>query len=215
MNDVPVYGKWISVDAEQFWTDIARQDHVVQVYENDGVFLDTLTGFIEATIRANENALVIATDRHLNALERRLQSYGIDIEKMISENRFIPFNVEEIISEFMIDGSLDESLLSKVGSDLVIKASYGKRKFKMAGELAPTLMAQGYTDVPLRIEQLFDGVMHEQQFCLYCAYSKKLFNGDLSQFHNPVCEIHSKIISGSVKQLTHVLYQQMPTSLLN
>jgi len=215
MNELPVYGKWISVGADEFWTDIARQDHVVQLYENDGVFLDTLTGFIEATMHANENVVVIATDRHLSSLEARLQTYGIEIEKMISENRFIPFNVEEIIGEFMIDGSLDEALLLKLASDLLVKASYGKRKFKMFGEIAPTLMAQGYKDIPMRVEQIFDNIFHEHKSCLYCGYSRKLFNGELLQYRSPVCEAHSKIISGSVKQLTHVLYQQMPGSLSN
>jgi hypothetical protein len=215
MNEMPVYGKWISVSADEFWTDIARQDHVVQLYENDGVFLDTLTGFIEATIYANENVVVIATDRHLSALEARLQTYGVEIEKMISENRFIPFNVEEIIAEFMIDGSLDEGLLLKLTSDLLVKASYGNRRFKMFGEIAPTLMAQGYKDIPMRVEQIFDRVFHEHKSCVYCGYSKKLFTGELLQYRSPVCELHSKIISGSVKQLTHVLYQQMPASLSN
>jgi hypothetical protein len=215
MNDMPVNGNWISVGAEEFWTDIARHDHVVQVYENDGVLIDTLTGFVEATIYSNENAVVIATDRHLNALEARLESYGMEIEKMISENRFIPLNVEEIIAEFMINSELDESLLMKTASDLLTKARFGKRNFKMSGEIAPTLMAQGYKDVPLRVEQLFDKGFHELKYCLYCAYSKKVFHGEFSQYRSPVCDIHSKIISGSVKQLTHVLYQQMPASLAN
>ena len=211
---MPVYGKWISVSANEFWTDIARQDHVVQLYENEGVFLDTLTGFIDATIHANENAVIIATDRHLSALEARLQTYGIEIEKMISENRFIPFNVEEIIAEFIIDGSLDETLLLKLTADLHVKASYGNRRFKLFGEIAPTLMAQGYKDTPMRVEQIFDNAFQDKS-CIYCGYSKKLFNGELLQYRTPVCEIHSKIISGSVKQLTHVLYQKMPTSLSN
>ena len=215
MNDMPINGKWISAGADQFWTDIARHDHVVQLYENDGVFLDTLTGFIEATIHADENVVIIATDQHLSALEARLGTYGVEIERMISEHRFIPFNVEEIIAEFVIDDHLDETLLLKAASDLLTKAAYGKRKFKMFGEIAPTLMAQGYKDIPMRIEQIFDKVFHEHRSCLYCGYSSKLFNGDLSQYRSPVCEVHSKIISGSVKQLTHVLYQQMPSSLSN
>jgi hypothetical protein len=215
MHDMPVYGKWISVDADQFWTDIARHDHVVQLYENDGVFLDTLTGFSEATMHADENVVVVATDRHLGALEARLVSYGVEIEKMISENRFIPLNVEETIAEFMIDGKLDEALVLKSASDLLTKAGYGKRKFKMFGEIAPTLMAEGYKEIPMRIEQIFDKVFHENRSCLYCGYSKKLFNGDLLQYRSPVCNIHSKIISGSVKQLTHVLYQEMSAGHFN
>jgi len=215
MKDLPVYGKWISVTADEFWTDIARQDHVVQLYENDGVFLDTLTGFIEATMHVDENVVVVATDRHLNALEARLEMYGVEIEKMISENRFIPFNVEEIIAEFVIDGKLDEAVVLKSASDLLIKASYGGRKFKMFGEIAPTLMAQGYKDLPMRVERIFDKIFHEHKSCLYCGYSAKLFNGDLSHYRSPVCEIHAKIISGSVKQLTHVLYQQMSASFSN
>ena len=215
MNASPEYGKWISVDAHLFWGDIARHDHVIQLYENDGVFLDTLTGFIEAAIHSNENAVVIATDRHLNALEARLGTYGLDIEKMISEIRFIPFNVEEIIAEFMIDGRLDESLLVKTATDLLSKAAYNKRKFKVFGEIAPTLIAQGHAQDALRVEKLFDSVIHDKDSCLYCGYSKKFFGDDIIDYRNSICSVHSKIISGSVKQLTHVVYKELEPGHLN
>jgi len=210
MNKKTFSGTWTSVDANVFWNDIARSDHVLQLYENDGVFLDTLTGFIHATIEADQNAVSIATDEHLNALEARLESYGTNIEKMISENRFIPFNVDEIITEFMIDGALDESALVRAAHDLLNKAMYGNRKFKVFGEIAPTLMAHGYKQIAVRVEQLFDCIIHESGSCLYCGYASKLFNEETAVLSHPACNIHSKIISGSIKQLTHVVYQEMP-----
>ena len=209
MNKKTFSGSWTSVDASVFWNDIARSDHVLQLYENDGVFLDTLTGFIHATIEADQNAVAIATDGHLNALEARLETYGTNIERMISENRFIPVNVDEIITEFMIDGRLDESLLVKAASELLSKAVYGNRKFKVFGEIAPTLMAHGYKQIAVRVEQLFDSIIHESNCCLFCGYASKLFNEETAVLSHPACNIHSKIISGSIKQLTQVVYQDI------
>ena len=96
MRDRLVYDDWLIANAETFWSEIAHSHHVLQVYDNDGVFIDAVTGFVQAALNANETAVVTATEAHLNALETRLQAYGLDIEMLISQHRFIPINVEEI-----------------------------------------------------------------------------------------------------------------------
>lgn len=48
-----------------FWSEIAPCDHVVQIYEDDASFLDTLTGYVGAGINAGDCVVVIATTVHL------------------------------------------------------------------------------------------------------------------------------------------------------
>jgi len=200
MND------WLIVNAEVFWGDIARSDHVLQVYENDGVFLDTVTGFVQAALKADENAVVVATESHLNALEARLGTYGFDIEMLISQSRFIPINAEEIISEIMIDGRLSESHLSRLNTSFLQKIGRNQKKFRICGEVAPTLLANGYTESAVTLEELAEAHNHQNPGCVFCAYPKSIFNDEV-KIMSRICRAHSILISGSAKQLTHVFYR--------
>src|SRR5687768_3073175 len=101
MNQVAESGEWELCNTDVFWGEIAPCDHVLQVYENDGVFLDTLAGFVGGGINAGDCCIVIATDGHLKALHDRLVSYGIHVNNLVSENRYIPLNAEETLAKFM------------------------------------------------------------------------------------------------------------------
>jgi len=53
--------------------------YMAQFYEQDGVLLDALVGFIGGGLKASESAIVIATAEHLKALEERLQVSNVDV----------------------------------------------------------------------------------------------------------------------------------------
>jgi hypothetical protein len=204
MSDRLVYEDWLIANAETFWGEIAHSDHVLQIYENDGVFIDAVTGFVQAAFNANETAVVTATEPHLNALEKRLQAYGLDIERLISQQKFIPINVEDIVGDFM-KNDINEDFFSRLRAGFLQKL--GGKKFRACGELAPALLARGCNEAAVKIEELTDEHNHSNPACIFCAYPKKLLNGNINSLTREICKAHSKIISGSEKQLTHVLYK--------
>jgi hypothetical protein len=55
-----------------FWGEIAPCEHLVQIYADQGVFLDSLEGFVSGGLLAGEGVIVIGTRAHLIALEQRL-----------------------------------------------------------------------------------------------------------------------------------------------
>jgi len=207
MNTVPGSDNWIAANASAFWSNIARYDHVVQLYEDDEIFLHTLTGFVEDAIHSDENAVVIATDLHLNALEKRMARNGMQIDKLMLDGQFIPLDVEETIAEFMIDGKADESRIKETISNLFIKAGYNKKRFRLSGEIAPILFAQGHREMATRVEHLTELSNHENPVSIFCAYSKNIFCDNAMNFADTICSEHSKIISGSERQLSRVLYR--------
>jgi hypothetical protein len=208
MFKVPDYSDWIPAKANVFWGSIARHDHVVQLYQDDEVFYETLTGFVLNTVQSNENAVVIATEPHLNALEARMERNGFDIDKLISRGEFIPLDVDEIIAEFLVDGKADESRLNETFSSLFTNAGYNKKGFRMSGEIAPTLLAQGYTEIATRVEHQSEMFNRKNPTCIYCAYSKKVFDNDRAGLATTICDTHSRLISGSDRgQLTQVFYK--------
>ena len=200
MND------WLIASTEHFWGDIARSDHVLHVYDNDGVFLDTVVGFVQAALNADENAVVVATESHLNVLEARLESYGYNIDTLISQSKFIPINADEIIGEIMEDGKINESHLSLLNSSFLQRVARNNKKFRICGEVAPNLLAQGCEEAALILEELAEKHNDQNPGCVLCAYPKNIFKENDENLAR-ICNTHSKLISGSIKQLTHVFYK--------
>src|SRR5206468_1066853 len=125
--------EWKRTGTDIFWGEIAPCDHVVQIYENDGVFLDALAGFVGGGINQNECVIVIATETHLKALNMRLKSFGVNTETLINDDRYIPLNAEQTLSKFMVDGWPDENLFNKTVSEIIYKAGCRNRRVRAFG----------------------------------------------------------------------------------
>jgi len=203
MNIASDRSKWKFSNVDIFWKKIARFDHVLQIYENDGVFLDALTGFVGGIIHSDETAVVIATNDHLNALEYRLQTYGIDVESLISNNKFIPLGAEETLSEFMINDRPDEVLLKKTISGIFSHV----KKIRVFCEMFAILWMEGKKESAVELEQLWNKICRHDRFSLFCAYPKNYLKDNEENSGKTVSGSYTKIISGSEKQLTHILYK--------
>src|ERR1700687_4290731 len=93
-----------SIDHHVFWGEMAPCEHVVQIYGDDSVFLDSLEGFVAGGPRRGGRAIVIATTAHLHGLEKRMREHGVDVEKSRRENRYIARLAEEVLHAFMVNG---------------------------------------------------------------------------------------------------------------
>src|SRR5829696_6201890 len=93
---------WQRKETSIFWGEIAPCDHVVQIYENDSVFLDTLAGFVGCGINAGDGVIVIATKTHLQALNSILPSFGVHVDTLVSDDQYLPLDAEETLSQFMV-----------------------------------------------------------------------------------------------------------------
>lgn len=207
MPEVP---GWQSANANVFWRDIARFDHIIQIYESEGVLLDALTGFVFSAIECDEAAVIIATDAHLNKLEDRMETYDLNVEKLIASKKFIPLNAEEVLAEFMVNNMPDKVLFKKVLSTLFTTASSNNKKKIMAfGEMAALLWKKGNEKAAIELEHLWSDMSRHDSFSLFCAYPKSAFNPDEKNSEPVVCSTYTKMICGKTKQLTHIYYKQL------
>lgn len=85
-----------------FWGEIAPCEHLVQIYAEQGVFLDSLEGFVAGGLLANEGVIVIATKAHLIALEQRLWARGLDLSAARERDQYIPLDATEALSKFLV-----------------------------------------------------------------------------------------------------------------
>jgi hypothetical protein len=199
---------WQESKTEVFWGEIAPSDHVVQIYENNSVFLDALAGFVGGGINSGDCCIVIATGVHLKELEDRRCNYGIQVHDLVTEKTYFPPDAEETLSKFMVNNWPDEILFNKTVDEILTNCS-PKRKIRAFGEMVALLWAQGHSGATVQLEHLWNKYCEKKTFCLFCAYPHSGFTRNIEDSIQHVCGTHSKMISGNQKQLTEVFYKDL------
>jgi hypothetical protein len=187
-----------SLDArpEIFWGEIAPCEHLLQIYDEDSVFLDALEGFAAGGFQSGEAVILIATPTHLEALERRLLARGFDIEAARQRDEYIALDAQATLSRFMMDGWPDDHQFRHVVSGLLKRARHSGKRVRAFGEMVALLWAQGYCGATVRLEFLWQNFCRHEGFSLFCAYPKSGFTGDARESVNAICAAHSRVLPG-------------------
>jgi hypothetical protein len=188
---------WNSSEVNVFWGEIAPCNHVVQVYEDEQQFLDTLAGFVGTGINSGDCIVVIATPSHLQQLREKLEAHGIKIDYLIDNDVYIPLKANEVLSKFMVNDWPDENLFSKCITEIFERAKQGGRHVRAFGEMVAMLWAQGHHGATVRLESLWDDYCHKHPFSLFCAYPKAGFTQDMLSSLEEICFYHAKMITNS------------------
>lgn len=198
---------WEQTSTELFWTEIAPAEHVLQVYENDSVFLDALAGFVGGGINTGDGVIVIATRPHLDALEARLSSLGVNVPSLIAHDSYIPLEANEMLAKFTVDGWPDEELFIETLSGIICRAVKGGRSIRAFGEMVAILWAQGNKDATVHLELLWNRLCEDVELSLFCAYPKSGFADEMDSSMMHICNAHSHLVKGSGISLTEMRYQ--------
>jgi hypothetical protein len=186
---------WSLTSKQVFWGEIAPYEHVVQIYEDDDIFLDLLSDYVCDGMKANESVIVIATNGHLNGLNQRLEAKGYSMSELVSKNVYFPLDAEETLSQFMINDWPDENLFNQVIGELLLKAERQSEKVRAFGEMVALLWAKGQVGATVRLELLWNKFCENKLFCLFCAYPASGFTQDASESVMHICGAHSKMIT--------------------
>jgi hypothetical protein len=199
---------WRILKPEIFWGEIAPSDHIVQVYDNDNIFLDTLAGFTGGGLKSGDVVVVIATEEHIRCLNRRLERDGVDVHGFLTSRQYLARDAEECLKEFMVNGWPDENLFTDFVTELLNEAKKGQRKIRVFGEMVALLWAKGHSGATVRLEHLWNAFMHTKPFSLFLAYPRSGFTQDAQQSIRELCDTHSRIISGEKSPMS-VVYKNI------
>jgi hypothetical protein len=177
-----------------FWGEIAPCEHMAQFYEDDGVLLDALAGFVGGGLKAGESAIVLATAEHLRALKQRLEASAVDVATAQSKDQFITMVAEEALAKFMVNKWPDDTLFANFVTELIARAQAGGRRVRAFGELVALLWARGDVAATVRLEFLWHQICQKQTFSLFCAYPKAGFTEDPLKSLDVIRATHSRII---------------------
>lgn len=207
MEKMATVEEWKDSNIHKFWGEIAPCDHMVQIYENEKIFLDTLEGFAGTGFLANDSVVIIATSKHLDALNARLISQGFDLNALTAADQYIPIDAEDLLSILLVDGWIDENIFNTFITDIVNRAKQRNGKVRAFGEMVAVLWAQGNCGATVQLENLWNQLHGKSPFTLFCAYPKIGFTGSASDSIDIICKQHGKVIDGYARPSTAIYYK--------
>ena len=172
--------------------------HEVAFYGDDAFFVNDFARFIEAALKAGNAVIVIATESHRKNLLQRLQAQGVDVATAIEQGGYIPLDVDDALSTFMVNELPDPVRFRKVAGDLVARAAKAAkgthRRVVACGELASTLWAQGKADAAVQLEHLWNEIAKKYDMATLCGYVLKSFQREQeSNICQKICAEHSAV----------------------
>jgi hypothetical protein len=207
MEKITSVNEWETSNIQVFWGEIAPCDHLVQVYENEKIFLDTLEGFAGTGFLANDSVVIIATSTHLDALNARLRSHSFDLNALIKGDQYIPIKAEDLLSILLVDGWIDEKIFNSFITDIVNRAKQRNGKVRAFGEMVAVLWEQGLCGATVQLENLWNQLHGKSPFTLFCAYPKTGFMQSTNDSIDIICKQHAKVIDGYAKPSTDIYYK--------
>jgi hypothetical protein len=163
------------------WTLVGDRVHVVQFYESDDLLIELLGRFIGAALVTGDSAIVIATERHRDALTERLRRRGLDLTIPLKQDRYVPLDAAATLARFMRRGRPDADLFADVIGPVVEaanEAACGRGRVAAFGEMVALLWADGKIDAALELEELWNKLAETHAFSLCCAYPMSGFLGN-------------------------------------
>jgi hypothetical protein len=173
--------------------------HEVQFYSDDASFLAGFVRFVETALAAGNAVILVATESHRNSLLQRLQARGVDIFAALEKGSYIPLDVADTLSTFMVNDLPDPARFLKIAGDLVAaaKAAKGERpRVAACGECAPILWAQGRADAAIQLEHLWDEIAKTCDVDILCGYVLNSCQREQeSHIYERICAEHSAVCS--------------------
>jgi MEDS: MEthanogen/methylotroph, DcmR Sensory domain len=179
------------------WSSIGACGHAVQFYPSDGHLLDLLSRFVGTALITGDVAIVIATREHRDGLAARLKARGFDVNVARRQGRYIALDAAGTLDKISRAGRPDDALFREVIGGLVGKLHARGERSKIAafGEMVALLWAAGKPDAAIQLEQMWNALAAEFEFCLCCAYPMRGFgNGHAASFMK-ICAQHSHVFT--------------------
>jgi hypothetical protein len=170
-------------------------DHVVEFYSDDRELAGNVGSYLGQAIRSGGIAIAIATAGHREAFAAALAGDGIDVAAAEAEGALVLLDAGEARDTLLFDGRVAGHRFEKLIGDLVREATAGGRPVRAYGEIVALMWADGHVTAALELEGLWNGLVREANFSLYCAYPVTAVEGEAHALAlHEVCRQHSAVV---------------------
>ncbi len=175
-------------------TSQAHHRHSVGVYTSEEFWAVSVAAFLAPTLARGGGVVAVVTAAHRPMLDRALLRAGIDVTEVRASGRYAVSDVDELLSDLLVDGVIDPERFRVTAESVLARARRHGDAFRAYGELAPTLLARGDAPNALHMERLWNGILDQHAFPLLCLYSADHFDGlDRTAAFLDLCEQHTEV----------------------
>jgi len=166
--------------------------HVVRLYRTEEELIGSVTSYLADGLRDERPAVAIAMRSHVEVFKSRLAGAAIEA----SDTANVPcivLDAEATLARFMIDGRPDPaSFDATVGTAIRSLAAAGGPPVAF-GEMVAILWEAGNVTGALELETLWNDLLAEEDFSLYCAYPIDILEDAGRDQLVHMCELHTDI----------------------
>jgi hypothetical protein len=177
---------------------IARREHVVQFYEDDGFLAETVARFLGAGIGAGDNVIVVARGSNLTRFRETLAANAFDLDGVVRSRQLTMLDAEETL-ELLMDGDMPDvgRFLDVIGGVLFRTSRARPKRFLRAyGEMVDVLWRRGNRRAAIALEGLWNELAREHEFSLLCGYAIQNFDTRDDSFDfDAVCWAHTEALT--------------------
>jgi hypothetical protein len=154
------------------------EEHIVQLYGKDDRLLTRNVGrYLSEGLRRGDGLLVIGTAEHRHSLVRRLTEERT-YTRAVLEGRLVFLDAEATLNRFMVDAEPDQARFERI----IGEALHGVRTravhsgIRAYGEMVGVLWKAGQLSAAVRLEELWNELLHSSDVSLFCAYPIDVFS---------------------------------------
>ena len=172
--------------------------HEAVFYSTDRQLLDHLSEFIADALNAGNGAVVVATGAHREALARRLQACGADIDAALQQGRYIAVDAAELLSACMANGLIETNSFLQGFGELIRQAASAAKaehpRVAVFGEGPDLLWKQNNIAAAIQDEKLGNQLAKTYVVDILCGYSLNNVRGTVAiDTLQQICAEHSVV----------------------
>jgi hypothetical protein len=156
-------------------------EHAVQVYDEPGELVASVTRFLDAGFRAGEPAVVLATAAHWEGTAAELEARSWDLGALEQQGLLMRRDAEQTLAAFMEGDVPSQTRFDHVVGGLVddVAARFPGRTVRAFGEMVDVLWRTGRAAGAMLLEDLWNALQRTRGFALLCGYQLDIFDVDV------------------------------------
>jgi hypothetical protein len=175
-----------------------RHCHEVALYADDASVINGYARFLESALQSGNAVIIVVTEAHYPGLLSRLERDGVNLPAAIEQGSCILLDAADVLSKLTVDDVPDPIRCRKIIGDLIVRAASGVRaefgRVVVCGEIAPTLLSNGYPEGAIELERLWDEITKGYGVHTLCGYLSNAFpNKEDSPIFEGICAAHSAV----------------------
>jgi DNA-binding NarL/FixJ family response regulator len=170
--------------------------HEAAVHTDEVSLVREYAAFAGSALDAGHAVVLVASGPRRQEIDQRLRASGVDVDRALEDGRYLPTDLEDMLSTFIVEGRLDEARFLNTATTLLMKASKASdgalRRVAACGDATATVWRQGNASAAIRLEQLWDQFARTWNVDIFCGYATPEPGHDEESFRR-ICALHSAV----------------------